>query len=140
VLDKSFLVSWRLILLSVGIIHERRCIVLSSWISDICNTNSGVLSCGFPQLFIMFYYLLLFLCIITCYYGNKFSVGDLVLKWYRTHEDKGKHTKFQSLWIGPFIVHKKLVQHTYHLQSLHGRIESFLIKGQDLKTLFSVMI
>jgi len=26
-----------------------------------------------------------------------FGVGDLVLKWDKLHEDKGKHTKFQSL-------------------------------------------
>ncbi len=47
-LAKSFLVSWRLILPSVGIVLVRTRIVLSSWISNICNIDSGVLSCGFP--------------------------------------------------------------------------------------------
>ena len=31
-----------------------------------------------------------------------FEVGDLVLKWDKAHEDKGKQSKFQALWIGPF--------------------------------------
>jgi len=33
-----------------------------------------------------------------------FNVGDLVLKWDKPHEDKGQHTKFQSLWTGPYTV------------------------------------
>ena len=67
---------------------------------------------------------------------NKFSVGDLVLKWDKGHEDKGKHTKFQSLWIGPFTVQKNLCQHTYRLQSLDRKIGSLPINGQDLKHYF----
>ena len=39
---------------------------------------------------------------------KEFSVGDLVLKWYNTHEDKGKHAKFQTLWIDPFQVKEKI--------------------------------
>lgn len=46
--------------------------------------------------------------------GNKdFNVGDLVLKWDKTHENKGKHTKFQSLWIWLYVVHDKLGHHSY---------------------------
>ena len=55
--------------------------------------------------------------------GN-FDVGDLVLKWDRPHEDKGKRMKFQSLWIGPYIVHEKLGMHMYCLKSLDERIEN----------------
>lgn len=66
--------------------------------------------------------------------GNKeFGVGDLVLKWDKAHEEKGKHTKFQSLWIIPFTIHEKHGHHTYHLQYLDGRIENLPINGQDLK-------
>lgn len=32
------------------------------------------------------------------------QVGDLVLKWDKAHEDKGKHTKFQKMWLGPFQI------------------------------------
>ena len=36
-------------------------------------------------------------------YGTKdFEVGDLVLKWDHPHDEKGKHTKFQQLWVSPF--------------------------------------
>ena len=31
-----------------------------------------------------------------------FEIGDLVLKWDHPHDEKGKHTKFQHLCVGPF--------------------------------------
>lgn len=69
--------------------------------------------------------------------GNaSFVVGDLVLKWDKAHEDKGKHTKFQSLWIGSYMVHENIDQHMYHLQSLDGRIANLPVNGQDLKCYF----
>ena len=35
--------------------------------------------------------------------GNKdFQEGDIVLKWYKVNEIKGKHSKFQNLWLGPY--------------------------------------
>ena len=58
-----------------------------------------------------------------------FVVGDLVLKWDKPHEDKGKHMKFQSLWIGLYMVHEKIGQNTYHLQSLSERIDNLLVNG-----------
>ena len=33
-----------------------------------------------------------------------FQMGDLVLKWDKAHEEKGKHTKFQRMCLGPFQV------------------------------------
>jgi len=65
-----------------------------------------------------------------------FSVGDLVLKWDKPHEDKDKHTKFQSLWIGPFRVHENIGKHTYRLQSLDEKIDTLPVNGQDLKYYF----
>lgn len=44
---------------------------------------------------------------------TNFSVGDLVLKWDKAHEDKSKHAKFQSLRIGPYMVHEKHSQYMY---------------------------
>jgi hypothetical protein len=35
---------------------------------------------------------------------KNFEVGDLVLKWDKENEPKGKHSKFQSIWLGPFQV------------------------------------
>eukprot|EP00253_Pinus_taeda_P004335 PITA_04335 len=67
---------------------------------------------------------------------TSYSVGDLVLKWDKAHEDKGKHTEFQSLWIGPYIVHEKLGQYTYRLQSLDEKIDSLPVNDQGLKHYF----
>ena len=33
---------------------------------------------------------------------KEFEVGDLVLNRDHPHDEKGKHTKFQQLWVGPF--------------------------------------
>eukprot|EP00253_Pinus_taeda_P009638 PITA_09638 len=41
--------------------------------------------------------------------GNKdYQVGELVLEWDKLNEPKGKHTKFQKLWLGPFQVEEKI--------------------------------
>jgi len=37
-----------------------------------------------------------------------FEIGDLVLKWDKMHEDKGKHTKFQKNWLGPSQIIEKI--------------------------------
>ena len=51
--------------------------------------------------------------------GTKyFEVGDLVLKWHYPHDEKGKHMKFQQLWVGPFQIVAKLGPSTYKLQDL----------------------
>jgi transposase InsO family protein len=41
-------------------------------------------------------------------YDRNFEVGDLILKWDKPHEGKGEHTKFQNLWLGPFLIAEKL--------------------------------
>ena len=51
--------------------------------------------------------------------GNKeFKVGDLVLKWDHLHYEKGKHTKFQQLWVRLFQIAAMLGPSTYELQDL----------------------
>ena len=47
-----------------------------------------------------------------------FEIGDLALKWDRENEPKGKHSKFQNLWLGPFQVAEKTRVGTYRLQNL----------------------
>jgi hypothetical protein len=32
----------------------------------------------------------------------KFKVNEKVLLWDSTHADRGRHSKFQKLWLGPF--------------------------------------
>ena len=51
--------------------------------------------------------------------GTKyFEVGDLVLKWDHPHDKRGKHMKFQQMWVGPFQIAAKLGPSTYKLQYL----------------------
>ena len=70
--------------------------------------------------------------------GNKeFEVGDLVLKWDHLHDEKGKHTKFQQLWVGPFHISAKIGPSTYKLQDLQGWEENLLVNGLVLKPYFS---
>eukprot|EP00253_Pinus_taeda_P006479 PITA_06479 len=41
--------------------------------------------------------------------GDKdYQVGELVLKWDKLSEPKGKHMKFQHLWLGPVQVEEKI--------------------------------
>lgn len=39
---------------------------------------------------------------------NNFEIIDLVLKWDKVHEDKGKHMKFQKLSPGSFHIFEKI--------------------------------
>ena len=36
---------------------------------------------------------------------SNFNIGDKVLKWDSRREDKGKHGKFDNLWLGPYLIH-----------------------------------
>ena len=70
--------------------------------------------------------------------GNKeFEVGYLVFKWDHLHDEKGKHTKFQQLWVGPFQIAAKLGPSTYKLQDLQGQEESLSVNGLILKQYFT---
>eukprot|EP00253_Pinus_taeda_P010837 PITA_10837 len=69
--------------------------------------------------------------------SKQFQVGDLVLKWDKPHEDKGKHTKFQKLWLGPFQIYEKIGHSTFLLQDLTGVRESLPVNGLILKKFFN---
>eukprot|EP00253_Pinus_taeda_P017724 PITA_17724 len=70
--------------------------------------------------------------------GSKhLQVGDLVLKWDKAHEDKGKHTKFQKMWLGPLQISKKIGPSTFILQDLSGKRDSLPINGLILKKFFN---
>ena len=46
--------------------------------------------------------------------GDKqFQGGDLVLKWDKASEARGKHFKFQKLWLGPYETTKNIGDATY---------------------------
>ena len=62
--------------------------------------------------------------------GDKdYQIGELVLKWDKLNDPKGKHTKFQNVWLGPFIVVDKIGQGTYKLK-LQGETEKLPVNGQ----------
>ena len=68
---------------------------------------------------------------------KKFEIGDLVLKWNKIHEPKGKHSKLQNLWLGPFQVVQKIGVGTYWLKNLMGELDALSINVHALKCLFS---
>ena len=68
---------------------------------------------------------------------KSFEVVDLVLKWDHPHDEKGKHAKFQHLWVFPFQIAKKLGPSTYNLQDLQGLEENLPVNGLVLKPYFT---
>ena len=70
--------------------------------------------------------------------ASNFNVGDKVLKWDSRREDKGKHGKFDNLWLGPYLIHSTAGNNAYFLQELNG-VEIFggLVNGRMLKHYFS---
>ena len=61
----------------------------------------------------------------------------MVLKWDKTSEAKGKHSKFLKLWFGPYEIAEKIREATYRLQSLQGDLENLPINASVLKRYFS---
>ena len=60
-------------------------------------------------------------------------MGDLVLRWDERKDKKGKHGKFDNLWIGPFTVIKILGNNTFVLQNLSGEEIAGPMNGRFLK-------
>ena len=69
--------------------------------------------------------------------SKSFQLGDLVLKWDKAHKEKGKHTKFQQMWLGPFQIVEQIGPSTFLLQDSSGRRESLPVNGQILKKYFT---
>ena len=65
------------------------------------------------------------------------EVGDLILKWDKPHEGKGEHTKFQNLWLGPFLIAENLGPSSFRLHYLEGKLDTYPVNGQDLKRYFA---
>ena len=68
---------------------------------------------------------------------KNFNIGDLVLGWDKAHEDKREHTKFQNLWLGPFVIAEKLGPSSFRLQNVEEKPNTFLVNGQALKNNFA---
>jgi hypothetical protein len=64
---------------------------------------------------------------------TNFMIGDLVLKWYARREAKGKHGKFDNIWLGPFQVVAVQEKNTYDLSQLDGELFVDPVNGRFLK-------
>ena len=63
-----------------------------------------------------------------------FQVDELVIKWDATHEDKGKHRKFDHLWVGPYLIAVHRGDNTFILQYPDGsQYEGGTVNGRFLK-------
>lgn len=69
--------------------------------------------------------------------ARRFQIDDMVLQWNTKDQDKGKHKKFESLWIGPLIVCDINGKDSYFLQRMNGEVHEFPMHGQFLKYYFS---
>jgi hypothetical protein len=63
----------------------------------------------------------------------KFKVNEKVLLWDSTHDDRGRHSKFQKLWLGPFKIAFVLGANSYILKDLQERLFSYSTNGSHLK-------
>ena len=69
--------------------------------------------------------------------AEDFNIGDKVLKWDSRREDKGKHGKFDSLWMGPFTIQAVQGNNTYFLKNLDDtEAEEGPVNGRMLKHYF----
>jgi hypothetical protein len=70
--------------------------------------------------------------------GNRvFQDEDLVLKWDKENELKGRHTKFQNIWLAPYLIHQKIEPGMLKCITLEGDKEELPVNDQILKLYFS---
>ena len=65
--------------------------------------------------------------------AHEFRVGQRVLLWDSAHEDRGKHTKFQHLWLGPFTIAQVLGNNAFRLKDSQEHLFSHSVNGSVLK-------
>eukprot|EP00253_Pinus_taeda_P002379 PITA_02379 len=68
--------------------------------------------------------------------SRSLQVGDMVLLWDRKNEKPGKHKKFDSLWLGPYIIRDIAGPNSFHLSRLDGEPLDLPANGQMLKLFF----
>jgi hypothetical protein len=65
--------------------------------------------------------------------STSFKVDENVLLWNFGHVDKGKHSKFQKNWIGPYKIAFDIGNNYYLLKDMDGRLFSYTTNGSHLK-------
>jgi hypothetical protein len=63
----------------------------------------------------------------------KFKVNEKVLLWDSSHADRGRHSKFQKLCLGPFKITFILCANYYILKDLQERLFSYSTNDSQLK-------
>jgi len=63
-------------------------------------------------------------------------IGDIVLLWDKGREKPGKHDKFDSLWLGPYLIREIAGPNSFHLSHLDGEPINILRNEQQLKLFF----
>jgi hypothetical protein len=63
----------------------------------------------------------------------KFKVNEKALLWDSTHADRGRHSKFQKLWLGSFKITFFLGTNSYILKDLQERLFSYNTNNSHLK-------
>jgi len=62
-----------------------------------------------------------------------FEVDEKVLLWDSAHIEKGNHSKFQKLWLGPYKIAFVIGNNSYFLKYMEERLFSYTINGLHLK-------
>jgi len=63
----------------------------------------------------------------------RFKINEKVFLWDLAHVDRGRHSKFQKLWLGPFKIAFVLGINSYNLKELEERLFSYSTNGSHLK-------
>ena len=65
-----------------------------------------------------------------------FQIGDTILLWDERRDKLGKHGKFDSLWMGPYIIYDMAGTNPFLLNTMEGEKLILLVNGQQLKLFF----
>ena len=69
--------------------------------------------------------------------SKNFQKGDIVLLWDKQRENPSKHGKFDSLWMGPYIIHGIAGVNSFHLSDMDGEKQNLQVNRHLLKLFFS---
>jgi len=65
--------------------------------------------------------------------STTFATDEKVLLWDYAHVDKGKHSKFHKLWLGPYIIAFVIGNNSYLLKDTYERLFSYRTNGSHMK-------
>ena len=67
---------------------------------------------------------------------RNFKDGDLVLKWDADKEKVGRHSKFDALWSGPYVIASCKQANAFLLSKPDGEVLPIPVNGIHLKPCF----